>query len=101
MIASGAHLLEGIRIEQNPAKLDDLRRVLGHVYTMLVTGGRDVDHDVTIDGEGRDWLLRRHDAKRRKPVRVHGEALRPGLQARKCLQRSKHRRRNKTRQEPT
>jgi hypothetical protein len=43
-----AHLVAGLRIQENPAKLNHLRRIFRHVYSMLVTGGRDVDDDVSV-----------------------------------------------------
>ena len=48
-----AHLLEVMGVEQNPAKLDQLGRVLCNVDTMLITGSRNVDHDVSIKLERR------------------------------------------------
>lgn len=38
-------------VEKNPAKLDQLGRVLGDVDAMLIAGGRNVDHDVSVQLE--------------------------------------------------
>lgn len=55
-----AHLIQCVGVQQDPAKLNDLGRVLGHIDTMLVAGGGDVDDDVAVDLEGR-VLLSSHD----------------------------------------
>lgn len=53
-----AYLVERLGIEQDPAKLDDLGRVLGHVDTMLVARSRNMDNDVSIDMGWRRLLIR-------------------------------------------
>lgn len=80
-----AHLFERIRIEQNPTEFDDLGRVLGNIHPMLITGSRDVDHDVAVDGEGGSWLLRRHAGQKTEArAGTHGTGVRPVLQ-RRCV----------------
>ena len=51
-----AHLIQCIGIQQYPAQLNDLSRVLGHVDAVLVTGSGDVDDNVSVDLEGRALL---------------------------------------------
>lgn len=51
-----AHLIQSICIQQYPAELDDLGRVLGHVDAVLVARRGDVDDDVPVDLEGRVLL---------------------------------------------
>lgn len=53
------HLLERVCVEQDPTKLNHLGRVLCHINAVLVTGGRNMDHDIAIDVE-LGQLLRRH-----------------------------------------
>lgn len=61
--AFAVYLVERLGIEQDPAKLDDLGRVLGHVDAMLVARSRNMDNDVSID---MGWwrLLIRHVRKK-------------------------------------
>ena len=49
MTCSASHLLAILGVEQQPPKLYDLGRVLCHVHTMFVTGGRHVNDDISID----------------------------------------------------
>lgn len=53
------HLLKRVGVEQNPAKLDDLGRILRDVDTVLITGRCNVHHDIAINVERRLLLLRR------------------------------------------
>lgn len=53
------NLLECVGIEQNPAKLNDLGRVLGDVDAVLIAGGSDVNDNVAVDAE-LGALLGRH-----------------------------------------
>lgn len=53
------HLLECVGIKQNPAKLNNLSRILCDIDTMLITGGGNVDDDVSIRAE-LGALLGRH-----------------------------------------
>lgn len=53
------HLLEGVGVEENPAELNHLCRILGHINAVLVAGGGNMDDDVSIHAELRA-LLRRH-----------------------------------------
>jgi len=48
-----SYLVKRLCIEQDPADLNHLGRVLGDVHTMLVAGGRNVDDDVAVDLERR------------------------------------------------
>jgi hypothetical protein len=55
----GTHLIETVSVEENPTKLDNLGRVLGHINAVLVAGCRDMDNHVTVDLE-RGRLLGSH-----------------------------------------
>lgn len=56
-----SNLLKIVAINENPAKLNDLGGILGHIYTVFIAGGGNVDHDVAVDVELRH-LLRSHDS---------------------------------------
>lgn len=43
------YLLAILRIQQQPANLDDLGRVLCHVYTMLITSRGHMNDQVAVD----------------------------------------------------
>ena len=47
------YLLAGLGIQQNPSQFNHLRRVLRDIYTMFITGGCNVDHNVAIQLGGR------------------------------------------------
>ncbi len=47
-----AHLVESVRIQQDPAKLNNLGGVLGHIDAVFIASGGDVDDDVAVDLEG-------------------------------------------------
>lgn len=75
------HLLERVGINQNPPELNDLRRVLGHIYAMFVAGGRDVNDDVAVDverlsGHGRRVFLVVSGGRRKTGARDAGAARR-------------------------
>ena len=53
--SSRPHLVKSVRVQKDPAELDNLSRVLRNVYAMLVTGGGNVDDHVSIDFQG--WAL--------------------------------------------
>ena len=55
-----AYLLEVVGIQQNPTELNNLGGILGHVNTVLVAGGRNVNDHVAVHLERRT-LLSRHD----------------------------------------
>lgn len=42
------YFITALAIQQNPANLDDLGRVLGHIYTVFVAGRGYVDNDVSV-----------------------------------------------------
>lgn len=44
-----SHFFAVLRVEQDPTKLNDFGRVLGHVDTMLITGGGYMDNYVAVD----------------------------------------------------
>lgn len=44
-----AYLLTVLGIQENPSKLNDLGRVLGNVYSMLVAGCCNVDNDISVE----------------------------------------------------
>jgi hypothetical protein len=50
-----AHLFERRGLEQNPAELYHLSRVLRNIDPVLIARSRDVNHDITVDFEG--WTL--------------------------------------------
>ena len=54
-----AYLFEVVGVEKDPAKLDELGRVLGNVDAMLIAGSCDVDDHVPVDLE-RGSLLGGH-----------------------------------------
>ena len=54
-----AHLFEGVCIQEDPAKLNDLGRVLCNIYAMLIAGRSHVHDHIAVDAELRA-LLRRH-----------------------------------------
>lgn len=64
MVAQGekriSNLFKSAGINENPSELNDLGGVLGHIYTVFIAGGRNVDHDVAVDVE-LGHLLRSHD----------------------------------------
>lgn len=43
-----AYLFERIGVDKNPANFDDLCGILGHVDTVFVAGGGNVDNDITV-----------------------------------------------------
>lgn len=55
-----SNLLKSAGINENPSKLNDLGRILGHIDTVFIASGRNVDHDVAVDVE-LGHLLRSHD----------------------------------------
>lgn len=64
-------LFEGLSIDQHPAQLDDFGRVLCNVNAMLVAGGGDVNHDITIE-RGLGALLRAGHVDGRPTTAVMG-----------------------------
>lgn len=46
-----AHLFESVCVQQDPAKLNDLGRVLCNVDTMFIASGSHVNNDVAVDTE--------------------------------------------------
>lgn len=59
-VSSGvAYLVERLGVDHDPAELNDLGRVLGHIHAVFVACGRNMDHDVSI-GMGWRRLLVRH-----------------------------------------
>lgn len=59
MVRIVTHFLKRARIKENPAKLDNLCRVLCHINAVLIAGGCHMDHHIAIDVELRK-LLRSH-----------------------------------------
>lgn len=55
-----AYLFEVVGIQKDPTELNNLGGILGHVYTVLVASGRDVNDHVAVHLERRT-LLSRHD----------------------------------------
>jgi hypothetical protein len=55
-LAIGAHLFERRGFEHNPAELNNLSRVLRDIDPVFIACSRDVNHDITIDLEGRTLL---------------------------------------------
>ena len=51
-----AHLLKGVCVHQDPAKLNNLRRVLCHINAVLIAGGRNMNHNIAIDVKLRQLL---------------------------------------------
>lgn len=43
------YLITALCIKQDPSKLDNLGRILGHVDAVLITGGGDVDNDIAVE----------------------------------------------------
>lgn len=43
------YLVTALGVEQDPSQLDDFGRVLGDIDPMLVTGGGDVNDDISIE----------------------------------------------------
>lgn len=54
-----AHLLESLRVHQDPPNLYDLGRVFGNVDAMLVTGRSHMNDNVAVHAE-RSWRESRH-----------------------------------------
>jgi len=46
---NGTYLITRLCIQEDPTKLDDLGRVLGHIYAMLITSRSDVNNNVPIE----------------------------------------------------
>lgn len=57
-----AYLLEVVGIQEDPTELNNLGGILGHVNTVLVAGGRNVNDHVAVHLERRT-LLGRHDGR--------------------------------------
>ncbi len=55
----GTYLFEGVGIEQDPAKLNNLGGILCNIDTVLIASGSNVNDDVALHAELRA-LLRRH-----------------------------------------
>jgi hypothetical protein len=45
----GAHLVAGLCVQENPAKLYHLRRIFGNVNSMLIAGGSNMNNDVSVE----------------------------------------------------
>jgi len=68
-----AHLVERAGVEQNPTELNHLSRVLGDINSMLVARGCDVDHDISVDLQGRA-LLGGHGRESGENIELDAEA---------------------------
>lgn len=55
------YLFAALRIEQDPAELDDLCRIFGHIDTVLITGRGHMDDDVSVQIGLLTLRVRRHD----------------------------------------
>ena len=69
-----AHLLAGLRVQQDPSQLNDLGGVLGHIHAMLVTRRSYVNDDVAVQitSLGR---IGSHDAVHADPGTADGVAM--------------------------
>lgn len=47
--STSAYLLAVLGIQENPSELNDLGRVLGNVYAVLIAGGCNVDDDISVE----------------------------------------------------
>lgn len=67
-LGSLAHLVkvDAVGVEQDPAELDDLGRVLGDIDTVLVASGGDVDHDISVGSERGGLLGSSHVSEDRR-----------------------------------
>lgn len=44
-----AYLFAGLCVQKDPTKLDDLSRVLGNIYAVLITRRSNVYHDIAVE----------------------------------------------------
>lgn len=52
LLLRSAHLVKSLCVHQDPADLDNLGRVLGDIYAVLVAGGSDVDDHIAVNVQG-------------------------------------------------